>query len=133
MLSAASPRGVLGPSLMRSAMLSMYPLLEKDGVKEAYVGLLIIHLGLTCLLWPSSAKSEKETQRRSIFNRFSPWNQSLVLSLAVLVGIHAIRSTIAAPSRYPFLWDALMVSWSFLNFIEVFLHLYKAQLFKRKL
>lgn len=124
--------GVLGPALMHSVMLSIYPLLEKDGLQDAYVGLLIIHLGLVCLLWsdqePSTAKRNL-TKRTTYTNKLrSPWSHSPLLSLAIITAIHGIRVTIPPPSRYPFLWDALMVSWAFLNFIEVFVHLYRTQL-----
>jgi alpha-1,3-glucosyltransferase len=126
--------GVLGPALMHSVMLSMYPLLEKDGLQDAYVGLLIIHLGLVCLLWRNQESSTATTRNLYLTKRTyistlrSPWSHFPLLSLAIITAIHGIRATMPPPSRYPFLWDALMISWAFLNFIEVFIHLYKTQL-----
>jgi len=124
---------VVSPALMHSAMLSMYPLLIKDGLQDAYVGLLIIHLGFVCLLWhdqeSSTATRNLNITKRTYINKLrSPWSQSPLLSLAIITAIHGIRATTPPPSRYPFLWDALMVSWAFLNFIEVFLHSYRTQL-----
>lgn len=125
MLAAASPRpAALGPTLMQAAMISMYPLLEKDGLQTAYVGLLLIHLGLTCLLW--------RPEPRAPGALCTPWSQSPALSLAIMGTIHAVRAAIAPPARYPFLWDALMVTWAFANFAEAFLHLNLAQLKKKK-
>ncbi len=122
---------VLGPALMHSVMLSMYPLLEKDGLQDAYVGLLIVHLGLVCLLWRRQERKprSKLAAKTALIDKLqSPWSQSPLLSLAIIATIHAIRVVVPAPSRYLFLWDALMVSWAFLNFIEVFLTLYRVQL-----
>jgi alpha-1,3-glucosyltransferase len=122
---------VLGPALMHSVMLSMYPLLEKDGLQDAYIGLLIIHLGLVCLLWrqsPTTNRASLATAAGHLNNVSSPWSQSPLLSLAIITAIHGIRATVPPPSRYPFLWDALMVSWAFLNFIEVFISLYRIEL-----
>ena len=129
--NTATGGGVLGPALIHSVMLSMYPLLEKDGLQDAYLGLLIIHLGLVCLLWRRGQKgtsSSASELNRKTNKTYSPWSQSPILSLAIIAAIHGIRATVPPPSRYPFLWDALMVSWAFLNFIEVFIHLYKMQL-----
>jgi alpha-1,3-glucosyltransferase len=135
-LKSGGAGSVLGPALMHSVMLSMYPLLEKDGLQDAYVGWLIIHLGLVCLLWrpqePSSSSSTKNLARTTYLDNLrSPWSQSPLLSLAIITAIHGIRATVSAPTRYPFLWDALMVSWAFLNFIEVLVNLYRAQLQKK--
>ena len=134
--AASSNRAPLGPSLMHAAMLSMYPLLEKDGLQEAYVGLLLIHLGLVILVWPPPPKktalhnSSRRMKKSTGIRLRSPWSRSPLFSLLIICVLHTIRAVVAPPARYPFLWDALMVSWSFLNFVEVFFCLYKTQLTK---
>ena len=117
----------LKPCLMHAVMLSMYPLLEKDGLQEAYLGLIIVHLGLTLLLRsiPETIEEEENSPNKTLN---TPWSRSPLLSLVILGIIHLIRMAIPAPTRYPFLWDALMVSWSFLQFIQVFYETYQVQL-----
>lgn len=96
----------------------MYPLLKKDLLVEAYWGLLLIHLGMVCFCIASLPK------KRAADSQWHP----LWLSIISVVGIHVITSSMEPPLRYPYLWDAVMVSWAFVHFVQAFVELNKMQI-----
>lgn len=107
-------------------MLSMYPLLKKDGLAEAYWALLLVHLGVSILLWEQPRKkSETSSTFWAIVTGLC--RQHPTMSLAGVVAVHLATSVIKLSPKYPFLADAIMVSWSFLYFAAMFAYSYIEQ------
>ena len=100
-----------------ASMLSMYPLLKKDLLVEAYWGLLLVHLGGVCFCAALLPK------KRAADSKWYP----LWLPLISLAVIHIVTSSINPPLRYPYLWDRIMVSLAFVHFIQASIELYKMQ------
>lgn len=136
------------PSLLAS-LLSMYPLLKKDGLSVAYIAVIMVTVGVWILLQHvlhkddeadkmeniHSTSSEKQPQESKnvlsllidmpcslLLCRKSPW-----FSLTSLACIHGITWIAPLPQKYPFIFDALMVSWAFLHFIAMYVYFYREQ------
>lgn len=122
----AGHQGV-GPSIINASMLSMYPLLKKDGLTEAYWALLLMHLGVSLLLWESPPKRPANNSHIIEKLVLAFCCQHPAVSLAGVGAVHLATSVIESPPKYPFLADAIMVSWAFLYFAAMFVYTYMAQ------
>ena len=129
------PVMLLGPDLPITsrwlpavAAFSMYPLLKKDGLSLAYTALLMLW---TAVAWPGGhvsgaevSKTGKETDRSKVH---AAWEYTLGLLLKVsgglAAGMHAASCLMQAPAQYPYLFDAMITSLSFLHFLAVAVHL----------
>ena len=129
------PVMLLGPDLPVTsrwlpavAAFSMYPLLKKDGLSLAYTALLMLWAALA---WPGEhaaraqvleAEKEKDPGRVRV-----AWDGLLGLLLkasgGLAAGMHAASCLMQAPKQYPYLFDAMMTSLSFLHFLAVAVHL----------
>lgn len=122
----------LGTAFIHASMLNMYPLLKKDGLTQAYWALLLMHLGIATLLPP---------KHRQVNQLGEAWWQRLVasvcsqpplVSLGGIVAVHALTSTAKLPPKYPYLADAIMVSWAFVHFASVYVYMHVQQYNKWK-
>ncbi len=127
MLSADYPR--VAAWVLTMAPFSMYPLLKKDGLSLAYAAVLLLWGGLlllaphvllntsnAALKSPGSHTDTSQQQQQQwraavgVLMRHGP-----VVSACVAGIIHAAAAAVLPPLRYPYLFDALIVSWSFLH------------------
>ena len=129
------PVMLLGPDLPVTsrwlpavAAFSMYPLLKKDGLMLTYTALLMLWVALA---WPGEymdraelleAGKEKDPGRVRV-----AWEgllgPLLKASGGLAAGIHAVSCLMQAPTQYPYLFDAMITSLSFLHFLATAVHL----------
>ncbi|KAL0343341.1 UNVERIFIED_CONTAM: putative dolichyl pyrophosphate Man9GlcNAc2 alpha-1,3-glucosyltransferase [Sesamum angustifolium] len=93
--------------LMYNALLSMFPLLRRDGLVLPYAALY----GLFILLYhaPGVRKDARKPDFYSSFLEFSAFACSLFL--------HIIYLTITPPDKYPFLFEAVIMIFCFSQFV----------------
>mmetsp|Transcript_35764 Transcript_35764/g.92868 ORF Transcript_35764/g.92868 Transcript_35764/m.92868 type:complete len:489 (+) Transcript_35764:408-1874(+) len=114
MLAGREP--YVAASLPAVAAFSMYPLLRKDCVAPAYFGANMLYV---CLQ--------------------SPWlfPLSRVLrvissaSIVTMAAVHAADAFLDPPKRYPYLFDLVFVSFSFICFLAAYVYLNYQQVFGR--
>ncbi|EFN58391.1 hypothetical protein CHLNCDRAFT_19730, partial [Chlorella variabilis] len=110
------------------ATFSMAPLLKKDGLTLAAVGATAFCHAAIQLASVAGLAGTGEKQRASS-TLLKAWQRRLFrLSLAGCVAILAASAVLPPPSRLPFLYDALIVTWSFLHFAALFGYTYMLQL-----
>lgn len=111
------------------ACFSMYPLLKKDGLTLAYIALMLLWGAMT---WPAVGEERKERQteasRDHVEEQVSERWRSLLLmglyvSVGLAVGIHAAPLIWKAPKQYPYIFDALFTSFSFLHILGLAVYL----------
>lgn len=86
---------------------SMFPLLLKDGLPIAYIGTLLLW---AALVWPPHDNGDvvPSTSQR--------WWRLVAGASTMAAGVvHGAHVVVAAPARYPFLYDALYSSLGFAN------------------
>lgn len=127
---------------------SMFPLLKKDGLGLAYVGLLAFYWAATVLAPAAAASLEgastagRRGRRRqqqhpaawrtasgsTILPPTHPAAVELVVrhgpkaTLAVTAALHLVAAALPSPERYPFLFDAAITTWAFLHFALLFIY-----------
>ena len=129
------PVMLLGPDLPVTsrwlpavAAFSMYPLLKKDGLALAYAALLMLWVALA---WPgermAGAQVLEAKKKKIPVGVHLAWDGLLGLLLkasgGLAAGMHAASCLMQAPEQYPYLFDAMMTSLSFLHFLAVAVHL----------
>ena len=110
------------------ACFSMYPLLKKDGLTLAYIALLLLWGAMT---WPSgeeNTEQQAEGRRGCEQDRGSKrWRSVLLIGLYVSVGlaagIHAAPLVLQPPKQYPYIFDAMITSLSFLHILGMAIYL----------
>jgi alpha-1,3-glucosyltransferase len=128
----APEQPVLSRWLPPVACFSMYPLLKKDGLTLAYIAMMMLW-GAVC--WPDDNREEEKEQAKATKAQAKPTkahgrrkgkqrqegNRLLMLTLgasAVLaVGVHAAGWTLDPPERYPYIFDAMITSLSFVHIL----------------
>lgn len=105
------------------ACFSMYPLLKKDGVGLAYLGVLLFYTAVVGSRHEIDGLSRKVKQGgRS--KHSSSWDALvwfsrprilIMVSLSVAVFLHASEALVKPPPRYPYIFDALFVTYSFVH------------------
>lgn len=105
---------------MMASLLSMYPLLKKDGLPDAYWGLVLIYGGLSAI---ASSVLRTTVIQGEIKTPASKAILSWISSIGFLC-IHIVSIWYNPPLKYPYLWDAIMVTWGFLHFVEMLIRLY---------
>lgn len=108
-------------SILNAAMISMFPLLKKDNLLGAYFGLLL----LTNVLFPTFIGNERVKVQHE--NRFENLLYALIRvsplqSFGITLAVHVLMHLMPSSARYPYLKDALMVSWAFLHFVILFVY-----------
>ena len=119
---------ILSRWLPAVACFSMYPLLKKDGLTLAYIALLLLWGALT---WPSGEeiKEEQAADRTGCEQEGGTkrWRSVLLMGLYVSVrlaaGIHAAPFFLQAPEQYPYIFDAMITSLSFLHILGLAIYL----------
>ena len=112
------------------ACFSMYPLLKKDDLILAYLALQLLWGSQT---WPSGKKKGREGQTGSSTDQAGSsrdhrqereqkrWRVVLMVGLYVSVGLaaamHVAPLVLQAPKQYPFIFDAMITSFSFLHIL----------------
>ena len=111
------------------ACFSMYPLLKKDGLTLAYIALMLLWGAMT---WPAVGGERTQEQTGASSNRkqerdFERWRSVLLIGLCVFVGlaagIHAAPLFLQAPKKYPYIFDAVITSYSFLHILGLAVYL----------
>ncbi|CAL5225224.1 g8012 [Coccomyxa viridis] len=111
------------------ACFSMYPLLKKDGLTLAYIALMLLWGAMT---WPAVGEERKERQTEASRDHVEAqvserWRSLLLMGLYVsvglAVGIHAAPLIWKAPKQYPYIFDALFTSFSFLHILGLAVYL----------
>ncbi len=122
-------QAILSRWLPPVACFSMYPLLKKDGLTLAYIALMLLWGAMT---WPAVGEERKEYQTVASRNpeqeRESEWwRRVLLIGLYVSVGlaaaIHAAPLIWKAPKQYPYIFDAMITSFSFLHILGLAVYL----------
>ncbi|KAG9158810.1 hypothetical protein Leryth_013704 [Lithospermum erythrorhizon] len=96
--------------LMHHAMLSMFPLLNRDKLVLPYIAL---H-GLFTLIFyaPGGRQDAKKTPTLLVILR--------AFLCASSFGLHVIYLTMTPPRKYPFLFEAIIMLFCFLQFVSIF-------------
>ena len=100
------------------AVFSMAPLLLKDGLGLAAVGTLATANAAVLLAstWPAAGQ-----QQRFVSALPAAWQGMLMrVSLTGCAAILGASAALNPPHSLPFLYDALIVTWSFLHFAGLF-------------
>jgi alpha-1,3-glucosyltransferase len=140
----APEQPVLSRWLPPVACFSMYPLLKKDGLTLAYIAMMMLW-GAVC--WPEDDKEEeKMEQAKAIDAKAKPTkahgsrqskqrqgaNGLLMLTLgasAVLaVVLHTAGWTLEPPKPYPYIFDAMITSLSFVHILGMAIYVQKQTL-----
>lgn len=129
------PLMLLGPQhpvisrwLPAVACFSMFPLLKKDSLTLAYCAVLMLW---GAVAWPleervegrdPGTQKELEQDRRQL-----RWNRLLGVclkaSVGLALGVHAAACLLEAPKRYPYIFDAMITSTSFVHIGAVAIYL----------
>lgn len=130
----APEQPVLSRWLPPVACFSMYPLLKKDGLTLAYIAMMMLW-GAVC--WPEDNQEEEEEKEQAKATKAQAkptkahgrkkgkqrqeGSRLLMLTLgasAVLaVGVHAAGWMLEPPERYPYIFDAMITSLSFVHIL----------------
>ena len=117
---------VLASWLPAVAAFSMYPLLERDGLSLAYVGLLLFWAAFTL---PERAAAKERTKggggRRDCLENLIADILPVLLRTSVCLAlcVHAAAVFLNPPKRLPFIFDALITVLSFLHFAGAAVHI----------
>ena len=109
------------------ATFSMLPLLKKDGLALAAVGVTAAchaTLRLACA-WDLAGGGGGNKKQRAPSTDALPaaWQRAgFRVSVAGCAAILASAAVLPAPAKLPFLYDALITSWSFLHFAALFVY-----------
>ena len=106
---------------------SMLPLLKKDGLALATVGVTAAchaSIQLASVMGAAGAGSGSKKQRAASTGALpAAWHQAgFRVSVAGCAAILASAAVLPAPAKLPFLYDALITSWSFLHFAALFVY-----------
>lgn len=109
------------------ATFSMVPLLKKDGLALASVGVTAAchaAIQLASVWAPAGGGGGSKKQRASSTDALpAAWQRAgFRMSLAGCAAILASAVVLPAPAKLPFLYDALITSWSFLHFAALFVY-----------
>lgn len=115
------------------ATFSMLPLLEKDGLVLATVGVTAAchaSIQLASVMGTAGAGSGSKKQRVTSTGALpTTWHQAgFRVSVAGFAAILVSAAVLPAPAKLPFLYDALITSWSFLHFAALFCYMNGLQL-----
>lgn len=100
--------------LVPYAVISMFPLLRRDGLVLPYFALLALFFLLPKCPARSGAATTRDNKR--LFNLFN----SSILKKCSIVGatiLHLLYLFVQPPPRYPFLFEAFLTSYSFAHFV----------------
>lgn len=104
------------PAMVNVSLLSMYPLLKKDGLMVAYWAMQIVAFSLQLSMNKTVTPDEDEIKDDwSCFIRRMMWSPTLVL--AGIISIHAVCHILQPLSSKPFLSDAIIMASSFCYFV----------------
>lgn len=95
------------------AAFSMFPLLKKDGLSLAYVGVLLFWAAFS---WPDWPALKQKAQQNGGWHFTSVLPVIFSTSFALALGLHAAAAFLEPPKRLPFIFDALITVLSFLHF-----------------
>ncbi|KAJ9515807.1 hypothetical protein QJQ45_008647 [Haematococcus lacustris] len=124
---------------MFAFQVSMYPLLERDGLSLPYVALMLLWAGLAliALPWPRasqpaavSTRATTETQTSRAVARLSGLLESPALgsiSALTLIALHAAKLLVPAPTHLPWLYDRVFITLAFVALTPIALYLQVAQ------
>lgn len=105
---------------------AMFPLLKKDGLGVAYLGVLLIWASITLTTQQSTANGSRDASTDSIRHK-RLWSMLMIATQtgALLMGVatHLGQLTVPPPSQYPYLYDLMYVTCGYAAFISAFLYL----------
>ena len=125
------------------AAFSMYPLLQRDGLMLAYMGMIAMFAAFVlpdiCSLRHRSFSSERMVRRKDNGEASSDsssmeqaqvadvleivWDVVPWPSVIVALFIHVCAAAFDAPAKYPYIKDAVMVIFAFMHFLPAFVTL----------
>ncbi len=116
---------VLASWLPAVAAFSMYPLLKKDNLSLAYVGLLLFWAAFTL---PERAAPKERSRRPGRRNNLEDLIADVLpvlfrIFVGLALGIHAAAAVLNPPKRLPYMFDALITVLSFLQFAGAAMHI----------
>jgi alpha-1,3-glucosyltransferase len=96
-----------------NSMLSMYPLLRRDGLTICYIALLLLFI----LLYYAPVISEDGSRSNYIAQRFPRFWRVLMSFYALFsVTLHVLYLFLQPPKRYPFIFEAVITAFAFSQF-----------------
>lgn len=101
--------------LIPYAVISMFPLLRRDGLILPYFTLLALFFLLPkCpTQWSPDNVPESQNKLMNVMNM----NMVEIFSLVGAVTLHIIYLFVSPPPRYPFLFEALITTYAFAHFV----------------
>lgn len=107
------------------APFSMFPLLKKDGLSLPYLAVPLLYCAAVLLVQTGLLSGRRREARPAPgLAGLPPMRAALrwgpAVSVAVAAVLHAVAAAVQPPPQYPFLWDAAMMTWSFLHFAALF-------------
>eukprot|EP01026_Neomeris_dumetosa_P002792 TRINITY_DN10751_c0_g1_i1.p1 TRINITY_DN10751_c0_g1~~TRINITY_DN10751_c0_g1_i1.p1 ORF type:complete len:153 (-),score=19.35 TRINITY_DN10751_c0_g1_i1:246-704(-) len=110
---------ILGPI----SILSCFPLLVRDGVALAYVGVAGIWIAGVICAWPRII-CDQGGQKEGVVG----WQNMLKMCIMFVsigggVMLHVLQAALPPPERYPFLYPMLMTTYSFGHFFIAMIYL----------
>jgi alpha-1,3-glucosyltransferase len=111
--------------LAAAAPFSMLPLLKKDGLTLAYLATTALCGGAVLALRPAAAHGWGSAAADAAAR--APLRRAAAASVAAMGALQVAGALVAPPTRYPFLFDAAVVTWAFLHFAALFAHTNVAQ------
>ncbi len=116
---------------------SMFPLLERDGLSLPYIALSLIWAGLIVTLWAPHVAREL-TQIKPITAKETDHEETVTLGrwilrllgfvfIVVAVGVHVAQHVFPPPERLPWLYDRAYVTLSFVGLALIMLYMQVAQ------
>jgi alpha-1,3-glucosyltransferase len=100
------------------AVFSMGPLLAKDGLIVAALAVVAIYIVLV-----DAMQTDRSAQPLSDICAFV--RPVMLLSFTGMAVLANIARFCIPPVRWPYLWDALIMAWSYMHFIAAFIYLYQ--------
>eukprot|EP01018_Ginkgo_biloba_P004856 Gb_05340 [translate_table: standard] len=96
------------------SMLSMYPLLRRDGLTLCYIALLSLFI----LIYYTPAKDKKDSNKdNEMVQRFPRlWELLRPFCGLFLLVIHVLYLLVKPPQKYPFIFEALITAFAFSQF-----------------
>lgn len=100
--------------LIINSMLSMYPLLRRDGLTICYIAMLFLFF----LLYHAPVKSKEDGSRDSYIAQRFPKFWRVIMSFYALfsVMLHVLYLFLQPPKRYPFIFEAVITAFAFSQF-----------------
>lgn len=103
--------------------LSMFPLLERDGLTLPYAALLVMHASLASGLLPHRTRGRHHYQPLLVRLALERRRWLAGGAVAAALALHALRALVPPPARLPWLWDRAFITLSYAFIAEGMVYL----------